>query len=146
VLASLGIILFEEKIMKKFAALLLSFVLLITAAVPTFAQKRKKSKFGRKARTVAIIAGGAALGVLTGGLSVAAMGAGGAGLYAFNRRAARRHFKPRTRKIGTVLSGTALGAGIGGLVGGNRAAAIGAGAGATSSYLYTRTKHARRRY
>jgi hypothetical protein len=132
--------------MKKFAALLLSFVLLITAAVPTYGQKRKKSKFGRKARTVAIIAGGAALGVLTGGLSVAAMGAGGAGLYAFNRRAARRHFKPRTRKIGTVLSGSALGAGIGGLVGGSRAAAIGAGAGGASSYVYTRTKHARRRY
>ena len=132
--------------MKKFAALLLSIVLLITATAPTYAQTRKKSKFGRKARTVAIIAGGAALGVLTGGLSVAAMGAGGAGLYAFNRRAARRHFKPKTRKIGTVLSGSALGAGIGGLVGGSRAAAIGAGAGAAGSYAYTRSKHARRRY
>ena len=132
--------------MKKCAALLLSLVLFIAAAVPTYGQTRKRSKFGRKSRTVAIIAGSTALGLLTGGLSVAALGAGGGGLYAFNRRAARRHFKPRTRKIGTVISGTALGAGIGSLVGGNRATAIGAGAGAAGSYGYTRTKHSRRRY
>jgi hypothetical protein len=132
--------------MKKFAALFLSLLMFITAAVPTYGQSRKRSKFGRKSRTVAIIAGGAALGLLTGGLSLAAMGAGGGGLYAFNRRAARRHFRPRTRTIGTVLSGTALGAGIGGLFGGSRAAAIGAGAGTGSSYAYTRTRHARRRY
>lgn len=132
--------------MKRFASLLLCIVLLISAAIPTFGQDRKRSKFGRKSRTAAIIAGGAAIGVLTGGLGLAAMGAGGAGLYAFNRRAARRHFKPRTRTIGTVLSGSALGAGIGSLFGGSRAAAIGAGAGAGSSYAYTRTRHARRRY
>lgn len=132
--------------MKKFAALFLSLILFISAAVPTQAQTRKKSKFGRKARTVAMIAGGAALGVLTGGLSVAALGAGGAGLYAFNRRAARRHFKPGTRKVGTILSGVALGAGVGGLAGGSRAAAIGAGVGGVGSYAYSQTRHARRRY
>lgn len=132
--------------MKRFAVLLLSITLLMASVVPTYGQSRKRSKFGRKARTVAIIAGGAALGVLTGGLSVAAMGAGGAGLYAFNRRAARRHFKPSTRKMGTILSGTALGAGIGGAAGGSKAAAIGAAAGAGGSFLYSRTRHARRRY
>lgn len=132
--------------MKRFAALVLSLVLFIAAATPTYAQTQKKSKFGRKARTVAIIAGGATLGVLTGGLSVAALGAGGAGLYAFNRRAARRHFKPQTRTVGTVASGAALGAGVGGLIGGSRAAAIGAGAAGAGSYAYTRTRHARRRY
>jgi hypothetical protein len=137
---------FGEISMKRITALILSLVFLLSSVIPAYGQTRKRSKFGRKARTVAIISGGAALGILTGGLSVAALGAGGAGLYAFNRRAARRHFKSRTRKIGTVLSGAALGAGIGGLAGGSRAAAIGAGAGAGSSYLYSRTRRARRRY
>lgn len=108
--------------------------------------RRRKSKFGRKARTVAIIGGGAAVGALVAGKKGAAIGAGGAGLYAFNRRAARRHFKGRTRTAGTVLSGTALGAGVGAAAGGKRAAAIGAGAGAAGSYLYTRRKRYRRRY
>ncbi len=132
--------------MKKLAALLLSMMVLFASVMPTYGQTRNRSKFGRKARTVAIIAAGAGLGVLTGGLSVAAMGAGGAGLYAFNRRAARRHFKPRTRTIGTVLSGTAFGAGIGGAAGGSKAAAIGAAAGGSGSYVYSRSNRGRRRY
>jgi hypothetical protein len=132
--------------MKRFAVSLLAVIILLSTLAPAMGQDRKRSKFGRKARTVAIIGGAATLGALTGGLSLAAMGAGGAGLFAFNRRAARRHFKPSTRRIGTVLSGTALGGGIGGLVGGSKAAAIGAGAGAGGSYLYTRSRHATRRY
>ena len=68
--------------MKRVATLLLSVMLLMATVVPTPGQTRNRSRFGRKARTAAIIAGGAALGVLTGGLSVAAMGAGGAGLFA----------------------------------------------------------------
>ncbi|HEV8370473.1 MAG TPA: hypothetical protein VGQ39_21155 [Pyrinomonadaceae bacterium] len=110
-------------------------------------RRRHKSKFGRKARTVAIIAGGAGVGALVAGKKGAAIGAGGAGLYAFNRRAARRHFKGRTRTAGTVLSGTALGAGVGAAAGGGkRAAAIGAAAGAGGSYLYSRHRRHRRRY
>jgi hypothetical protein len=105
---------------------------------------RSKSKFGRKARTVAIVAGGAGVGALVGGKKGAAIGAGGTGLYAFNRKAARRHFSGRTRTAGTVLSGTALGAGVGALAGGKRAAVIGAGAGAGGSYLYSR-RHRRHR-
>jgi hypothetical protein len=132
--------------MKRLAVLLLALTILLSCVVPTLGETRKRSKFGRKARTVAIIGGAAALGALTGGLSLAAMSAGGAGLFAFNRRAARRHFKPSTRTVGTVLSGTALGGGIGGLVGGSKAAAIGAGAGGGGSYLYARSRHTRRRY
>ncbi len=109
-------------------------------------RNRHKSKFGRKARTVAIIAGGAGVGALVAGKKGAAIGAGGSGLYAFNRRAAHRHFKGRTRTAGTVLSGTALGAGVGAAAGGKRAAAIGAGAGAGGSYLYSRHRLPRRRY
>ena len=72
----------------------------------------------------------------------ALIGAGGAGLYAFNRKAAKRHFKRKTRTAGTVLSGTALGAGVGAAAGHGKGAAIGAGAGALGSYVYSRkTRH-----
>ena len=131
---------------------LLAFVIVLTLLVigGTFVSaegqtRRHRSKFGRKARTAAIIAGGAGVGAVVAGKKGAAIGAGGAGLYAFNRRAARQHFRGRTRTAGTVLSGTALGAGVGAAAGGKRAAAIGAAAGAGGSYLYSRRRH-RRRY
>jgi hypothetical protein len=135
--------------MKRVLVLILVLSLLVLGGTFVSADaktRRHRSKFGRKARTAAIIAGGAGVGALAGGKKGAAIGAGGAGLYAFNRRAARQHFKGRTRTAGTVLSGTSLGAGVGGAVGGKRAAAIGAGAGAGSSYLYSRHRRHRRRY
>jgi len=129
--------------MRRVFAFLVSFVILATTlSVGADAQtRRKRSRFGRKARTVAIIAGGAAVGGLVGGKKGAAIGAGGAGTYAFNRKAARRHFKPRTRTIGATASGTSLGAGGGGAVGAKRAAAAGAIVGGTGGYLYRRRKH-----
>ena len=134
--------------MKRILAFILVLSLLVLTGTVLSAEgqtrRRHKSKFGRKARTVAIIAGGAGVGALVAGKKGAAIGAGGAGLYAFNRKAARTHFRGKTRTAGTVLSGTALGAGVGGAVGGKRAAAIGAGAGAAGSYLYRRKT--RRRY
>ena len=139
--------------MKRLLVLILVWTLLVVTGTIVSAdgqtRRRHKSKFGRKARTVAIIAGGAGVGALAGGKKGAAIGAGGAGMYAFNRKAARRHFGNNARTAGTVLSGTALGAGVGGVAGGKRAAAIGAGAGAAGSYLYsrhTRRKRYHRRY
>ena len=136
--------------MKRLLVLIVVLSLLVLGGTLVSAEgqtrHRHKSKFGRKARTVAIIAGGAGVGALVAGKKGAAIGAGGTGLYAFNRRAARRHFKGRTRTAGTVLSGTALGAGVGAAAGGKRAAAIGAGAGAGGSYLYSRHRSPRRRY
>jgi len=131
--------------MKRLFAIVLCLLVLAETFAIADAQTRRRSKFGRKARTVAIIAGGAGVGALVGGKKGAAIGAGGAGLYAFNRRAARRHFKGKTRTAGTVLSGTALGAGVGAAAGGKRAAAIGAGVGAAGSYIYSRNRR-RRRY
>ena len=128
--------------MKRLTVVLMCLVLLLTLIVPdVFGQERRRSRFGRKARTAAIIAGGAGVGALVGGKKGAAIGAGGAGLYAFNRKAARRHFKGRTRTIGSTASGAALGAGVGGAVGGKRAAAAGAIVGGTGGYLYRRRKH-----
>src|SRR5215211_4486106 len=117
--------------MKRIALLILCFVVMAATIAPLASgqDRRRRSRFGRKARTVAIIAGGAGVGALVGGKKGAAIGAGGAGMYAFNRRAARRNFKGRTRTIGTVASGTALGAGLGGEIGGKRAAAAGAALG-----------------
>src|SRR5687767_15172979 len=133
------------KMRKVFVGLLCLFFLMTTLVFDTSAQeRRKRSRFGRKARTAAIIAGGAAVGGLVGGKKGAAIGAGGAGTYAFNRRAARRHFKGRTRTVGSVVSGSALGAGVGGAVGGKRAAAIGAVAGGAGGYGYRRYKSRRR--
>ena len=123
-------------------SLLCLLFLATTLSLDTSAQdRRRRSRFGRKARTAAIIAGGAAVGGLVGGKKGAAIGAGGAGTYAFNRKAARRHFKGRTRTIGATASGAALGAGVGGAVGGRRAATAGALAGGTGGYLYRRSKH-----
>jgi hypothetical protein len=134
--------------MKRVLAFILILSLLVITGTLVSAEgqtrHRHKSKFGRKARTAAIIAGGAGVGALVGGKKGAAIGAGGAGLYAFNRKAAKHHFKGKTRTAGTVLSGTALGAGVGGAVGGKKSAVIGAGAGALGSYVYRRkTRHRR---
>jgi len=134
--------------MKKIFALLICLLLLAEVAAPSFAQtykRRHRSWFGRKARTAAIIGGGAGVGALLGGKKGAAIGAGGAGVYAFNRRAARRHFSGRTRTIGTIASGTALGAGAGSAIGGKKGGVIGAVAGAGTSYV-VRRRHSRPRY
>ncbi len=137
-----------EKAMKRLLALIIVLSLLVLTGTLVSADgqtRHRKSKFGRKARTAAMIAGGAGVGALVGGKKGAAIGGGGAGLYAFNRRAARRHFKGGTRTVGTVASGTAVGAGVGAVAGGKRAALIGAGAGAAGSYIYSRHTHKHRR-
>ena len=132
---------------KLFACLMVFALLLVTVLPDVYGQerRRRRSKFGRKARTAAIIAGGAGVGALVGGKKGAAIGAGGAGLYAFNRRAARRNFKGRTRTIGSTASGAALGAGVGGAVGGKRAATVGALGGAGGGYLLRRSRPRRTR-
>jgi hypothetical protein len=132
---------------KFFVSLTCLVVLLATLSVGASAQDRRhRSKFGRKARTAAMIGGGAIVGGLIGGKKGAAIGAGGAGTYAFNRKAARRHFSPRTRTIGATASGSALGAGVGGAIGHKRGAAAGAIVGGTGGYLYRRHKRSLRRY
>src|SRR6476659_5371221 len=133
--------------MKRLLVLIVVLTLLVLGGTLVSAEgrtRRHRSKFGRKSRTAAIIEGGAGVGALVGGKKGAAIGAGGAGMYAFNRKAARRHFKGRTRTAGTVLSGTSLGAGVGAAAGGKGAAAVGAGAGALGSYIYRRHQRTRR--
>ena len=132
--------------MKRILASLLCLVVLGAAAMPA-ASAQDRSRFGRKARTAAIIGAGGLVGALVAGKKGAAIGAGSGALYAFNRRAAQRNFSSRNRRIGTVLGGTALGAGLGAAFGGKRAAAVGALAGAGGSYLYTkRSRRYPRRY
>ena len=134
--------------MKRFFAFLVCAVLLLTTLVPdVFGQRRRRSRFGRKARTAAIIAGGAGIGALIGGKKGAAIGAGSGALYSMNRSAARSNFDSKTRRLGTVLGGAALGSGLGAAFGGKRSAAVGALAGAGTSYVYSkRSRGYRRRY
>ncbi len=124
--------------MKKFLGSFLALVLLTMTAAPSAFAQDGTSRFGRKARTATIIGAGAVVGGLVAGKKGAAIGAGSGALYAMNRRAAQRNFSPRTRRIGTVLGGAALGAGVGGAFGGKRSAAVGALAGAGASYVYTK--------
>ena len=126
---------------KVFASLLCLLILVTTFSLNASAQdRRRRSRFGRKSRTAAMIGGGALVGGLIGGKKGAAIGAGGAGTYAFNRKAARRHFSSRTRTIGATASGAALGSGVGAVAGGRRGAAAGAIVGGTGGYLYRRHK------
>jgi len=68
--------------MKRLMVLILVLSLLVLGGTLVSAEGRTRrhhrSKFGRKARTVAIIAGGAGVGALVAGKKGAAMGAGGA--------------------------------------------------------------------
>jgi hypothetical protein len=121
--------------MKRFLLTSLCVAVLVAATAPLASAQ---SRFGRKARTATIVGAGALAGALVAGKKGAAIGAGSGALYAFNRRAARNNFSSRNRRIGTVLGGTALGAGVGAAFGGKRAAAVGALAGAGGSYVYTR--------
>ncbi|MGH9944825.1 MAG: hypothetical protein ACRD9R_20950 [Pyrinomonadaceae bacterium] len=130
--------------MKKLLTSTLCAVVLLAAIAPAVSAQ---SRFGRKSRTAAIIGAGAVAGALVAGKKGAAIGAGSGALYAMNRGAAKRNFSSKSRRIGTVLGGTALGAGLGGAFGGKRSAAVGALAGAGGSYLYTkRSRTYRRRY
>jgi hypothetical protein len=132
---------------KLFLSCLCLIVLMAMAAPIVSAQERTRSRFGRKARTAAIVGAGAGIGALVAGKKGAAIGGGSGALYAMNRSAARRNFSSRNRRIGTVLGGTALGAGLGAAVGGKRSAAVGALAGAGGSYIYTkRSRKYPRRY
>jgi len=132
--------------MRKYFLSFLCLAVLAASSAPA-ASAQTRSRFGRKARTAAIVGAGAVAGALIAGKKGAAVGAGSGALYAFNRRAAQRNFSSRNRRIGTVLGGTALGAGLGAAFGGKRAAAVGALAGAGGSYIYTkRSRRYPRRY
>ena len=125
--------------MRKLIITCLCFMFFATTLVPdTLAQDRRRSRFGRKARTAAIIAGGTGAGALIGGKKGALVGAGAGTLYAVNRGAARRNFKRRNRTIGNVAGGTLVGTGLGAAIGGGKGAAIGALAGGGGSYILDR--------
>jgi hypothetical protein len=134
--------------MKRVIGFLMCLLLVATTVMSVSAQdRRRRSRFGRKARTVAIIGGGTVAGALIGGKKGAAIGAGGSTIYAMNRPAARRHFKQSNRRMATVAGGTAAGAGLGAAIGHKRGAAIGALAGGAGSYIYTKkSRHYRRPY
>lgn len=123
--------------MRKSLVVLICFFVLATTFVSD-AAAQSRTRFGRKARTAAIIAGGAGAGALLGGKKGAALGAGAGTLYAVNRGAARRNFKSRNRTIGNLAGGALVGTGAGALIGGKKGALIGAAAGTGGGYLLNR--------
>ena len=83
--------------MRKVSVGLLSLLFLVTSlSLDASGQTRKRSRFGRKSRTAAIIAGGAAVGGLIGGKKGAAIGAitggGGAAVYTYKIRNKDRRY------------------------------------------------------
>lgn len=127
---------------KSIVTLICLFIVAATLVPTVAAQDGRRTRFGRKSRTAAIIAGGTGAGALIGGKKGALVGAGAGTLYSVNRGAARRNFKRRNRTIGNVAGGTLVGTGLGAAIGGGKGAAIGAivggGAGAGSVYVQGR--------
>jgi hypothetical protein len=73
-----------EVCMKRLLILIIVLSLLVVAGTIVSADAQtRRSRFGRKARTAAIIAGGTGVGAAVAGKKGAAIGGGGAGLYAF---------------------------------------------------------------
>jgi preprotein translocase subunit SecG len=82
----------EINIMRRSIIVLVCFFVFMATLVPAAsAQDRRRTRFGRKARTAAIIGGGTGAGALIGGKKGALVGAGAGTLYAVNRRSARRN-------------------------------------------------------
>jgi hypothetical protein len=91
--------------MKRLLVLIVVLSLLVLGGTLVSAEgrtRRHRSKFGRKSRTAAIIAGGAGVGALESGNLRRFVRA--AGMYAFNVKRSTS-LKGRTRTAGTVLSG-----------------------------------------
>ncbi|HEX8649516.1 MAG TPA: hypothetical protein VF708_01650 [Pyrinomonadaceae bacterium] len=138
-------------------SLIISLALIIMLAAPaTFAQQRRRSRLGPRGRAIlTALAGtgiGAGVGALAGGRRGAAAGAllGGGGataVWLLKNRRSRRRLGRFGQAFATIGAGTALGAGVGTLVGGGRGAGIGAllgGGGTSAGYLIARRN--RRRY
>ncbi|HJQ32205.1 MAG TPA: hypothetical protein VJ866_08505 [Pyrinomonadaceae bacterium] len=83
---------------KVFVSLLCLLFLSAALSLDASAQDRRRhrSRFGRKARTAAMLAGGAAVGGLIGGKKGAAIGAlaggGGSALYTYKLRKRNRNY------------------------------------------------------
>ena len=73
-----------EVCMKRLLVLIIVLSLLVVAGTIVSAEAQTRgSRFGRKAHTAAIIAGGTAVGAVVAGKKGAAIGGGGAGVYPF---------------------------------------------------------------
>jgi hypothetical protein len=112
----------------------------IANATETRRRQPSKTKTGLKIGAGAGV--GAGLGALLGGGKGAAAGALIGGGAMAGQSIARRNsgYGRKTRMIGTIATGTAVGAGVGTAVGGGKGAAIGAlvGGGASTVYALTR--------
>ncbi|MEW6729906.1 MAG: hypothetical protein AB1489_01090 [Acidobacteriota bacterium] len=136
--------------------ILTSIVLLLVAAIPSYASHNYRRR-PSKTRTILQVGAGTALGAglgaaIGGGRGAAAgalLGGGTLGAYSLARR--NSGYSSRTRTIATVASGAALGTGLGAAIGGGKGAGIGAllGTGGSTIYALTRNnspRHVTRNY
>lgn len=134
---------------RNFASFVTLLLILTLVAPATFAQERRRSRLGPKARAILSAGAGAGIGAGLGGLIGGKRGAGvgallgGGGATAawlLKNNQSRRRLGKYGQPIATIGTGTALGAGVGALVGGKRGALVGAalgGGGTTAGYLLT---------
>lgn len=131
--------------MKKIIVILLNLILLV-GLFSTNTEAITKRKHPRKAATVAKIGGataaGAGVGALIGGKRGAASGAliGGGAMTAHSVARRNSGYGSRTRTVGTVAAGSAVGTGVGAAIGGKKGAGIGALAGGGGSAIYATRK------
>ncbi|MEW6729904.1 MAG: hypothetical protein AB1489_01080 [Acidobacteriota bacterium] len=131
---------------KKLIASVISIILLLAAAAPlTQAQEYRRRKPSKTRTGLKIGAGaavGAGIGALVGGGKGAAAGAliGGGALAAQSVAKRNSGYGRRTRTIGTIAAGTAIGTGVGAAIGGGKGAGIGALLGGGGSTVYALTR------
>src|SRR5262249_35172821 len=125
-------------------ALIMSLVLLLSVSLPAFAHsyRHKPSKFRTAVKIGAGAAIGAGLGALIGhGRGAAAGALLGGGLMTAHSLARRNSgYGRHTRMIGTIVSGTAIGGGLGAAIGGGKGAGIGALLGGGGSAVWALTR------
>ncbi|MEW6737295.1 MAG: hypothetical protein AB1489_38790 [Acidobacteriota bacterium] len=133
-------------IRKNITALMLAITLLLSlssiskAHEPWYQEKESKTRTGIKIGAGTAV--GTGLGALIGGKRGAAAGALLGGGVMVGDSIAKRDsgHSSNTRAIGTVVTGTAVGAGLGAAIGGGKGAGIGALIGVGSSAIYSLTR------
>jgi hypothetical protein len=144
-----------EGAMRKFLAGMLVALFILVGVPSSSAQNRRLSPKARAALTAGAGAAiGAGVGAIVGGGKGAAVGAllGGGGATAgwlIKNDRSRRRLGKYGQPIATIGAGTALGAGVGALIGGAKGAAAGAllgGGGTTAGYLLSKRKGSDRYY
>src|SRR5438477_10279628 len=129
-----------KNMIKRITSIIVTITLILSVASMSQAAERwgRPSKTNTGLKIGAGTAAGAGIGALVGGGRGAAAGALLGGGVMAGQSIARRNsgYGRGTRKVATIATGTAVGAGVGAAIGGGKGAGIGALAGGGASTLY----------